>query len=98
MILRVVQFLVISALIAVVFSCKKLPPKLINYGKKQNHDNGYRLVIGNNPKGYEPGKIYNCKISSYSCIINSSHSLNSQFQYFSLAHETIHNCSNTLIL
>lgn len=63
MILRVVQFLVISAIVAVAFSCKKLPPKSINYGRKQSHDNGYRLVvgIGNNPNGYEPGKIYNCR-------------------------------------
>lgn len=56
-----VKFLLISALVAGAFACKKMPPKSLNYGKKQSGDNGYRLVIGNNPdEGYEPGKIYNC--------------------------------------
>lgn len=57
---RVVKFLLISALVACAFACKKMPPKALNYGRKQSGDNGYRLVIGNIDEGYEPGKIYNC--------------------------------------
>jgi hypothetical protein len=53
------QFLL---LIGVALACKKVPPKLLNHGRKQTGDNGYRLVIGNNieNEGYEAGKIYNC--------------------------------------
>lgn len=58
---RIFQFLLISVLLTLVHSCKKVPPKVLNHGRKRNGDNGYRLVIGNNPSGYEPGKIYNCK-------------------------------------
>jgi hypothetical protein len=57
---RVLKFLLISALLAAALGCKKLPPKTLNHGRKQSGDNGYRLVIGNDPDGYEPGKIYNC--------------------------------------
>ncbi|KAL7024638.1 hypothetical protein ACKWTF_013141 [Chironomus riparius] len=56
---RIFQFLLISVLLTFVHSCKKVPPKTLNHGRKRNGDNGYRLVIGNNPNGYEPGKIYN---------------------------------------
>jgi hypothetical protein len=59
---RAIQFLLISALVAIALGCKKVPPKTLNHGRKQNGDNGYRLVIGGNPSGYEPGKIYNCKL------------------------------------
>lgn len=58
---RLFQFLLISVLLTFVYSCKKVPPKTLNPGRKRAGDNGYRLVIGNNPNGYEPGKIYNCK-------------------------------------
>lgn len=63
---RVLQLFVISVVVAATFACKKLPSKTLNYGKRQSGDNGYRLVIGNNPDdGYEPGKIYNCM-----CLLN----------------------------
>lgn len=69
---RVVHFLLLFALITLTLCCKKIPPKTLNHGKKQNGDNGYRLVIGSNPKGYEPGKIYNCecKYSHYLSLKN----------------------------
>lgn len=58
---RVFNLFLVSALVSVALACKKLPPKTLNSGRKQIGDNGYRLVIGNNPDdGYEPGKIYNC--------------------------------------
>lgn len=59
---RAIQFLAISALVATAIGCKKVPPKILNHGRKQSGDNGYRLVIGGNPSGYEPGKIYNCEL------------------------------------
>lgn len=61
------QFIV---LIAVVFACKKVPPKTLNHGRKQTGDNGYRLVIGNNieNEGYEAGKIYNCMSDFFSLL------------------------------
>lgn len=58
---RMVKFVLMFAIVAGALGCKKMPSKSLNYGKKQSGDNGYRLVIGNNPdEGYEPGKIYNC--------------------------------------
>lgn len=58
---RLLELILISVLVVGTFACKKLPPKTLNYGKKQSGDNGYRLVIGNGlDDGYEPGKIYNC--------------------------------------
>lgn len=39
-------------------SCPKAPRHL-NPGRRTRGDNGYKLVIGDNPSGYIPGKTYN---------------------------------------
>lgn len=41
-----------------VSGCRKVPP-FENYSRRTRGDNGYRLIIGGEPNGYEPGKIYN---------------------------------------
>ena len=58
---RLIQYLLISAFVAIAIGCKKNPPKSLNSGRKQSGDNGYRLVVGGLSGGYEPGKIYNCE-------------------------------------
>lgn len=85
---RIIQFLTISVLVACALSCKKVPPKSLNHGRKQSGDNGYRLVIGNNPTGYEPGKIYNCMchVASSTCFLLEYTQLQSHRHY--LSHET----------
>lgn len=39
--------------------CARVPQS--PHGPKVRGDNGYRIIIGDEPTGYEPGKIYNCK-------------------------------------
>lgn len=43
--------------------CKREPANL-PHGTKRSGDNGYHLYIGDEPKGYQPGKIYNGKYTS----------------------------------
>lgn len=38
--------------------CKREPMHL-PHGSKQSGDNGYHIYIGDEPKSYQPGKIYN---------------------------------------
>lgn len=40
-------------------ACRKIPAG--DHGRKIAGDNGYRLYLGDEPNGYEPGKIYNCE-------------------------------------
>lgn len=45
------------------WACSKVPVfngRAVGKEKKPG-DNGYRLAVRNEPSGYEPGKIYNCK-------------------------------------
>ncbi|CRK89994.1 CLUMA_CG003720, isoform A [Clunio marinus] len=57
---QIFKIIFFSTIFVVTFACKKLPPKTLNYGRKQSGDNGYRLVVGSKEnEGYEPGKIYN---------------------------------------
>lgn len=37
--------------------CERMPK--VPHGPKKSGDNGYRIYIGNEPSGYQPGKIYN---------------------------------------
>lgn len=39
-------------------ACRKVPP-VRNAGPKTPGDNNYRILIGEDPQGYEPGKTYN---------------------------------------
>lgn len=45
-------------LIEFSFACRRVPKE---HEKRKEGDNGYRLIIGDNPSGYQPGKIYNSK-------------------------------------
>lgn len=49
-----------SILLACVLACRKIPSNV--HGRKSAGDNGYRLYLGDEPNGYEPGKIYNCEL------------------------------------
>lgn len=42
-------------------SCPKAPRHL-NPGRRTRGDNGYKLMVGDNPNGYIPGKTYNSKL------------------------------------
>lgn len=57
--LNLFAILIATILISEILCCEKTPP--IRHGRKSKGDNGYRLFLGDEPKGYEPGKIYNCK-------------------------------------
>lgn len=58
MILRVSLMLMLCWGALDASSCPKAPRHL-NPGRRTRGDNGYRLVIGDNPNGYIPGKTYN---------------------------------------
>lgn len=50
-------------------SCPKAPRHL-NPGRRTRGDNGYRLVVGDNPNGYIPGKTYNSEFNlKIACFI-----------------------------
>ena len=42
-----------------IYGCPKTPNVI--HGRRTRGDNGYKLLIGNSPLGYTPGKTYNCK-------------------------------------
>ncbi|XP_052903507.1 spondin-1 [Anopheles moucheti] len=73
--------LVLLVLVATSESCSKVPTvegKTITTAK-QPGDNGYRLAIRDEPKGYEPGKIYNLFI-----VGSRTHAKLQQFTHFTL--------------
>lgn len=41
-----------------VVGCKR-EPRQLPHGAKRAGDHGYHIYIGDDPNGYEPGKIYN---------------------------------------
>lgn len=79
--LRVIANVVfITLLINLVCACTKKPLSNLNGGRKKGGDNGYRLVIGNNPdEGYEAGKTYNCMCVDWQSIKNQSVLLKNSF-------------------
>lgn len=60
--LNLFAILIAIILINETLGCEKVPP--IRHGRKSRGDNGYRLFLGDEPKGYEPGKIYNREFQS----------------------------------
>lgn len=51
--------LLLFVLLAVpVLTCRKVPP-VRQARQKTSGDNNYRILIGEDPQGYEPGKTYN---------------------------------------
>lgn len=53
-------------LLGQIEACSRVPSE--QHGPKKAGDNGYRLIIGEEPIGYIPGKVYNCKV--YNEIVN----------------------------
>lgn len=51
-------FVLFSVPILSCLACRKVPP-VRNAGTKSPGDNNYRILIGEDPSGYEPGKTYN---------------------------------------
>lgn len=73
------HFLLLSLLFCtLVCACDKRPPFEKNKSKKRG-DNGYKLFIGDNPKGYEPGKVYNLFL-----LGQRTHERLQQFSHFTL--------------
>lgn len=54
-----ILFLLFGFFVAITLACRKSPSQI--HGRKTRGDNGYKLYLANEPDGYEPGKIYNCK-------------------------------------
>lgn len=63
---------VASLIIQSIACCARVPQG--PHGRKGRGDNGYRIIIGDEPSGYEPGKIYNCKKTSF--LLNFTFLLN----------------------
>ena len=55
----ILLLLLILIVIQYCLGCTRTPSGL-PHGRKGRGDNGYRIYIGDEPKGYQPGKIYNC--------------------------------------
>ncbi len=53
----------LSLLVGNVSCCSRVPQA--PHGRKGRGDNGYRIIIGDEPSGYEPGRIYNCKDKNF---------------------------------
>lgn len=51
--------LVVIVCVSNSLGCNRVPTA--PHGAKRSGDNGYRIAIGDNPMGYQPGKIYNGK-------------------------------------
>uniref|UniRef100_A0A7G3AYU6 Putative spondins extracellular matrix n=1 Tax=Lutzomyia longipalpis TaxID=7200 RepID=A0A7G3AYU6_LUTLO len=62
-----------------VSGCRKVPP-FENYSRRTRGDNGYKLIIGGEPNGYEPGKIYNLFL-----LGSRTHRRLQQFTHFMLS-------------
>ena len=71
--------LILLALLATsCLACRKVPP-VRNAGPKSKGDNNYRILIGEDPQGYEPGKTYNLFL-----LGSRTHSQVQQFTHFML--------------
>lgn len=73
--------LLLFVLLAVPLSClacRKTPP-IRNAGAKSPGDNNYRILIGDDPLGYEPGKTYNLFL-----LGSRTHTRLQQFTHFML--------------
>lgn len=60
--------LVIAVCISNSLACNRVPKE--PHGAKRSGDNGYRIAVGDNPTGYQPGKIYNGMLEEYRIIIS----------------------------
>lgn len=59
-------------------ACRKVPP-IRNAGAKTPGDNNYRILIGEDPQGYEPGRTYNLFL-----LGSRTHTKVQQFSHFML--------------
>lgn len=65
-------------IIPIILACDKRPT-FEDLKPKRRGDNGYKLLIGSNPKGYEPGKTYNIFL-----LGQRTHERLQQFTHFTL--------------
>lgn len=56
-----VSILLLVVVAGSVLGCGKVPSDS-QHGPKRSGDNGYRVIIGDEPTSYIPGKTYNRKI------------------------------------
>ncbi|KAG4068199.1 hypothetical protein HA402_008840 [Bradysia odoriphaga] len=68
-------------LIEGISCCSRVPQA--PHGRKGRGDNGYRIIIGDEPSGYEPGKIYNLFL-----LGSRTHENIQQFTHFTLNAQT----------
>lgn len=73
-----ILLVILLALPFATFACRKIPP-VRNAGGKTAGDNSYRILIGDDPVGYEPGKTYNLFL-----LGSRTHSRLQQFTHFML--------------
>lgn len=55
----IVISLLVDETVAVQHRCARKPRRGIQHGSKKSGDGGYQIYIGNEPNGYQPGRIYN---------------------------------------
>lgn len=59
--LAIVLSLLVDGIEAAQSRCARKPRRGVQHGPKKSGDGGYQVFIGNEPSGYQPGKIYNGK-------------------------------------
>lgn len=57
--IAVILSLLIDDTVAAQHRCARKPRRDIHHGPKKSGDGGYQIYIGNEPNGYQPGRIYN---------------------------------------
>lgn len=57
--LVVVLSLLIDETVAAQHRCARKPRRGVQHGPKKSGDGGYQIYIGNEPNGYQPGRVYN---------------------------------------
>lgn len=56
--LKFLLFVLLTVPVLSCLACRKIPP-VAKARQKPTGDNNYRILIGDDPQGYEPGKTYN---------------------------------------
>lgn len=76
--LKFLLFVLLTVPVLSCLACRKVPP-VKNAGQKTRGDNNYRILIGDDPQGYEPGKTYNLFL-----LGSRTHTRVQQFTHFML--------------
>ncbi|XP_055383628.1 spondin-1 [Condylostylus longicornis] len=75
-----IWFLITLISLSYVRSCPRAPSA--PHGRRTRGDNFYKLILGDNPSGYEPGKTYNLLL-----LGSRTHNKLQQFTHFTLTAE-----------